>query len=196
MSDELDRLALNIQNKKASFYGFVPHGPVVVSKIEDVTSITWYRKGNFQVQLFAVPPNYIIPEHTHPNVDSYELHVGGDISFSKNGVWVDDTSAILPKNKYSDGHPDRGTLVRVKPTTPHGGAFGPRGGVFMSIQEWINGEKPHCVSADYDGVVMGQHHLDGVVKGEAVSKGQQGKLTWRDAATKEDRPPEFEAIKK
>ena len=62
----------------------------------------------------------------------------------------------------------------------------------MSIQEWMNGEKPHCVSADYDGVVMGQHHLDGVMKGEAVSKGTQKQLTWRDAATKEDRPPAWE----
>lgn len=171
-------------------FGFVPQGTQVTHMIDAVTSILWFRKKDIQVQLFSVPPNYIIPEHTHPNVDSYELLVGGDIRFSKGGKWVTDKDVLPAASSGIEGlHPSRGTLVRVHPETSHGGAFGKSGGVFMSIQQWINGEEPHCVSADYTGVVMGDHHLEGVKSGKAVNKGGQNKLTWRDAATLETEPP-------
>ena len=136
-------------------FGFVPQGTQVTHMIDAVTS-----KKDIQVQLFSVPPNYIIPEHTHPNVDSYELLVGGDIRFSKGGKWVTDKDVLPAASSGIEGlHPSRGTLVRVHPETSHGGAFGKSGGVFMSIQQWINGE-------------------DG-----------ENKLTWRDAATLETEPP-------
>ena len=193
MSSKLHNIAKAIQNNSFQAYGWVPYGPIVTHWIEDVTSIIWYREDDIQVQLFAVPPDYIIPEHTHPNVDSYELLVGGDIKFSKDGKWVTDNDIIEAKAvPPPQVHPYRGSLVRVHPDTPHGGSFGPRGGVFMSIQQWLNGTEPHCVSADYEGVVMGDRHLDGVVSGNAKSKGSQKKLTWRDAASKETSAPTFE----
>ena len=64
----------------------------------------------------------------------------------------------------------------------------------MSIQQWLNGVQPHCVSHDYNGVVMGNHHLSGVKVGNAMSKGGQSSLTWRDAATKATRPPIFQEV--
>jgi len=197
MEDKLQVLADTIANKPMPFYGNVPYGPVITHRIEDVTSITWMRSEDMQVQLFAVPPNYVIPEHTHPNVDSYELLVGGDIKFSKDGDWVKDTDATTTSffSGMSNLHPMRGSIIRIHPDTPHGGVFGPRGGVFMSIQQWLNGVPPHCVSYDYDGLVMGDDHLEGVVEGNAKSKGGQTNLTWRDAASKATVPPSFEPLK-
>lgn len=128
--------------------------------IEAVTSVLLYRQGQFQVQMFIVPGGYVIPEHTHPNVDSIEIFLGGQIRFSHSGKWV---------RQEGDGFATlRGTQIRVKPHDLHGGTFGPDGGVFLSSQEWLNGVAPHCVAADYTGAVMGPHHLAHVVSGSPV----------------------------
>ena len=31
---------------------------------------------------------YVVPEHTHPNVNSYEIYLTGTIFFSHSGKWV------------------------------------------------------------------------------------------------------------
>lgn len=165
---------------KTSPIGFVPMlGPV--TRIEDVTSILWFREKPFQVQMFIVPPNYVIPEHTHPNVDSYEIYLGGQIKFSHSGRWIvsDEEIATPLKNGLA---PLRGKTIRVRPSDPHGGKFGPEGGVFMSVQRWLNNVDPHCVAADYSGVVMGPDHLAKVVHGKPVLKET---LQVTDAATGE-----------
>lgn len=167
---------------KSPKFGLVPlHN--AVHQIEDVMSVTWFRHKQFQVQLFIVPPNYIIPEHTHPNVDSFELYIGGQAKFSLHGHWeLSDQDVAIPS---PEGFSIARTMsIRVKPNFLHGGSFGPSGGVFMSVQHWLNGVKPHCVSADYTGQVMGEHHLDFVKEGEALAA-QQVALTFKDAASKE-----------
>jgi len=168
--------------KNSSVIASVPlHG--AVSKIEDVTSVLMYRGGSFQVQMFIVPADYIIPEHTHPNVDSLEIYMGGQIRFSHSGKWVisdDEFFNASPDEQRGTGLPQRaGHAIRVRPDELHGGIFGPSGGVFLSIQHWLNGVKPHCVAADYIGVVMGKHHLDSVKNGSPVLK---EKLSFSDAA--------------
>ncbi len=55
--------------------------------IEGVSGIVLYRKNNFQVELFICEPNTIIPEHTHPDVDSYELFLYG-MKFTHSGEEV------------------------------------------------------------------------------------------------------------
>ena len=37
-----------------------------------ITGVVLYRDAPFQVQLFTVAPGVEIPDHVHPNVDSYE----------------------------------------------------------------------------------------------------------------------------
>lgn len=153
-----------------------------VSKIEDVTGILLYRQGQFQVQMFAVPEGTIIPEHTHPNVDSIEVYVGGNIRFSHSGKYVYSEEELRPKDGPLHCAFKRGQIIRVRPNDLHGGVFGKGGGVFFSVQHWLNGVTPHCVSADYDGLTMGEHHLSKVVNGKAVAK---RKLTPKDAASLE-----------
>jgi hypothetical protein len=45
--------------------------------IEGVSGIVLYRNEQFQVELFICQPNLFIPEHTHPDVDSYECFLYG-----------------------------------------------------------------------------------------------------------------------
>jgi hypothetical protein len=173
--DELETFCVNFL-KKAPVIGAVPFAGAV-STIENVTSILLYRKGQFQVQMFAVPEGTVIPEHTHPNVDSIEVYVGGNIRFSHSGKYVyrEDELFENPAGLASR----RGLTIRVRPNDLHGGTFGPGGGVFLSVQHWLNGVKPHCVAADYNGVTMGNDHLSKVVHGKARAK---AKLTAKDAA--------------
>jgi hypothetical protein len=166
--------------KNSSLIGRVPLFNAV-HKVEDVMSVTWYREKQFQVQLFVVPPNYIIPEHTHPNVDSFELYVGGEIQFTINGKYTTSEEAMTTPNPDSTSY-CRGVRMRVKPETTHGAIIGPSGGVFMSIQHWLNGVEPHCVAADYTGITMGEHHLSTVKHGDAYVKEN---LTTQDAASLE-----------
>lgn len=167
--------------KKMPVIGAVPFQGAV-SKVEDVTAILLYRKDQFQVQMFAVPEGTIIPEHTHPNVDSIEVYVGGNIRFSHSGKYVYPEDQLYALSGPLGCAFKRGTTIRVHPNDVHGGVFGEGGGVFLSVQHWLNGVKPHCVAADYSGTTMGEHHLAQVVTGEAKAK---PKLTAKDAASLE-----------
>ena len=172
--------------------GLVPEKSAV-HRVEDVTSIRWFLNAPFQVQLFATPPNYIIPAHTHPNVDSFEVMLGGQMRFSKHGKWVSVEELFVPPHPELDKSlsPFRGSAIRVKPEDLHGGMSGPAGAVFMSVQHWLNGVEPHCVASDYEGKTMGSHHQASVKFGEAVHGGGQEALTWKDAAHLEPEPPVF-----
>lgn len=177
---ELDDF-LKWYGENCSLLHFVPlHN--AVQTVSGAYGLTTYRQDNFQVQMWVIPPNYIIPEHTHPNVDSYEVYIGGQTMFSHSGVWlVSDTDMAEPTEHGLAAA--RGNVVRVKPNDLHGGCFGPSGGSFLSVQEWLNGEKPSCVSNDYEGIALGEEHTVDV--GDVIHK----ELTWRDAASLEDRPP-------
>ena len=113
----------------------------------NVTGITLFRQAPFQVQLFIVKPNTEIVDHIHPNVDSYELYLGGQNEFRLPGI-----DLIKPDEIYRDENGlcnQFGNRWRVHPDDPHGGFFGPMGGAFLSIQLWKNGIPPDCVSRNW-----------------------------------------------
>ena len=165
--------------RKSPKFGLI-QSQEAVTYIEDVTAVLWYRDGQFQVQQFIVPPNYIIPAHTHPNVDSFELYLGGNIEFSKNGEFVISEDDSQKVDEHGSAYM-RLEMLRIYPNDLHGGKFGPNGGVFMSIQHWLNGVAPHCVSADYTGTVMGPDHYNKVKHGTAILTNQSD-LSKNDAA--------------
>jgi quercetin dioxygenase-like cupin family protein len=165
--DELD-LFLKWSLDNLTLIGRVPYAQPIW-KIQDVTSVLMYRENQFQIQMFIVPEGVIIPEHTHPNVDSYEVYVGGNIKFSHSGKYVL-TKELEGENPDTKTALARGNVIRVKPEDKHGGVFGPGGGVFLSVQHWLNNVKPHCVAADYIGTVMGEDHYDKVICGKPELK--------------------------
>ena len=107
----------------------------VLSHVADTYGVVLYRKKPYQVELFNVKPNSEIPAHIHPNVDSYEVFICGDINFMRDGSWQE--GKIL------------GDTIRVYPHTWHGGKFGERGGCFLSIQKWLNDVEPKFVGDDW-----------------------------------------------
>ena len=56
--------------------------------VEGFNSHIQFRNNQYQVQIFSTPSNFIIPEHKHPNVDSFEVYLSGDIDFSLEGSWL------------------------------------------------------------------------------------------------------------
>src|SRR5437763_7118025 len=103
--------------------GAVPFSGAV-SKIQDVTAILLYRKDPFQVQMFAVPEGTIIPEHTHPNVDSIEVYVGGNIMFSHSGKYIVPAEEVHARDGPLGLASRRGITIRVRPNDVHGGVVG------------------------------------------------------------------------
>ena len=59
--------------------------------IDGIAGITLYRKKPYQVQLFICEPNNLITEHSHPNIDSYEMFLYG-MQFSHKGKIIIDKS--------------------------------------------------------------------------------------------------------
>lgn len=103
--------------------------------VAETHGIVLYRQDNYQVEMFSVRPNSEIEPHIHPNVDSFEVYISGDISFMCNGEW-------FSQNNIGD-------CIRVYPNSWHGGKFGEKGGCFLSIQKWLNNVSPKFVGDDW-----------------------------------------------
>jgi mannose-6-phosphate isomerase-like protein (cupin superfamily) len=100
-----------------------------------LSGVVLFRDGCYQVQLFIVKPDSVIEPHIHPNVDSFEVFIGGDIRFMCNDEWFEQNTI--------------GDSIRVYPNSWHGGEFGGKGGCFLSIQKWLNGVSPTSVGDDW-----------------------------------------------
>lgn len=150
--------------------GRVPfNNPITYTKFGDktTTSITWYRSGPFQVQLIIIEPDTIIPEHKHPNMDSFEVYSGGKINFYLNGKLETEDWKLLDI-KGDEVAPNRGNFIRVRPDSMHGGIFGPGGSIFFSVQKWLNGVSPKDVTQDWDGIVYSEEHKNTVSTGTTM----------------------------
>lgn len=157
MIDELDVFAkwylsegiknLRPPNKSVYNYG------VVVSNV-------LFREGPFQVEMFLIPPstNIVLNEHSHPNVDSFELYLSGEIMFTLEGEQVvNDQDA---KSVVDGSSKMLGTLIRVHPGVKHGAKVGNDGGSFISIQHWLNGVIPTSVGLDWNSSVDGDNYQE------------------------------------
>tara|TARA_Y100000385_G_C12887044_1_gene548278 strand:+ start:236 stop:760 length:525 start_codon:yes stop_codon:yes gene_type:complete len=129
--------------------------------IEGISGIVLYRSGYFQVELFICQPNTVIPEHTHPDVDSYECFLHG-MKFTHSGETI---TSHKQASEQQNGYPTNlhGT-IRVRPNEVHGGTASNTGGAFISIQHWLNGVEPSNVSSNWSGDLMGDSHTKQVYK--------------------------------
>ena len=127
--------------------------------IEGVHGITLYRHKPYQVELFICQPNLNIPEHTHPNVDSYEVFLYG-MEFTHGGKTLISKEQSLEE---TNGLPTCAyQTIRVRPNDPHGGNASKYGGAFISIQHWLNDTEISHVSSDWCGDTMGKKHIEQV----------------------------------
>ena len=112
--------------------------PVAITQYDNMTGICLYRSGPYQVQMFTAKPNSSAPSHIHPNVDSYELYLSGDLDFVIDGIF------------YSHEQIKQAPApVRIFPHYWHEGITGNKGGCFLSIQKWLNNKPPTCVGDDW-----------------------------------------------
>ena len=146
-----------------------------IYNVDGFHSYVQYRNRDFQVQVFLFPPFAVAPEHTHPNVHSYEVGLSGDLWFSHGGKW------IHPKHPAFHFY-RRNRCIRVNNVDLHGASVGPIGGMFLSVLLWLNGVPPTCVGKDYKGYGVSQEQTDydGV---------EYKELDWTMAASKETRKP-------
>ena len=123
--------------------------------IDGIAGITLYRKKPYQVQLFICEPNTIITEHSHPNIDSYEVFLYGMEISHKGRIIIDKRMSMLEKNnlpRFSF------SALRIRPNELHSGKASDKGSSFISIQKWINDLNPTHVSKDWHGKSLGSKH--------------------------------------
>lgn len=99
-----------------------PHGEIIHNDGQVIETIL-LRQNQFQVQQCIVLPNSELPNHVHPDVDSFEVYVAGDITFRRGDESYTPTRPMLD-------------CLRILPDCSHGGTIGKRGGVFLSVQQW------------------------------------------------------------
>lgn len=105
-------------------------------------SLVIWREGRFQVEQVACEPGLVIPPHSHPNVDSFEVHLNGGVDFVIEGRRPIPRSLLGKRDWY-------GMAVRVRPGVVHWAETGPEGGAFLSIQEWPEGIEMSAVGHDW-----------------------------------------------
>lgn len=103
----------------------------------------------YQVELFTGVGPGRVTEHTHPNVDSIEYALSGEVTFSLEGEIFLDNGKLAGDGAFDSC----GAMLRVRPNRWHGATVGPRGGVFLSIQKWLNGVEPSSVGTDWEGAL-------------------------------------------
>ncbi len=166
ITDVLGRIFTDDLSHFALWWSKQPYAVPLVPSVnafafeDNMCAITLFREGAFQVQLIIANPDCIIPPHTHPNVDSYEVFLNGmQFTHTTETVCTFD-DALLDNGK---GIPNlRGATVRVKPDEMHGGQASSQGGSFLSIQQWLNNITPTSVGNDWDGEVMGEKHKNNI----------------------------------
>ena len=122
-----------------------------------VQSLTLFREGNFQVELYLMKPDSQSPWHTHEGVDSVFVYLGGNLEFGNEDKVFNDTS-----EHQKEG--DLGThfLFGRAAEALNGGLHAVRtrdnGGAFLSFEHWKNGN-PDSVVINWQGEHDGPIHV-------------------------------------
>jgi hypothetical protein len=158
--DELTRFLLWFMEKPKPL--LVPMA-LPMTFLEGIHGVTVYRQPPFQVQLFLAAPNTVIPTHTHPNIDSYEVFLYGMEFTHSDNVIISMEQAMLAGASQNGGQmPNRPLAqfqtIRVLPDDRHGGRSSLQGGAFLSVQHWRNDVAISSVERDWDGNTMGRMH--------------------------------------
>lgn len=139
--------------------------------------ITLFAIKPFRVQMFLFKAGAHIPPHSHPDVESYEMYVAGDMELTKqipDPVITKSNIRMAPQTQRAFVTPDshgicksNGGMIRIPAGCVHGGWINARsydkeldecfanprsGGCFLSIQYWRNSWEDSSVAVNWKGV--------------------------------------------
>ena len=124
------------------------------NRVGPFAGLTLYRGGPFQVQLWLCPPLSEIPDHSHPDVDSIQLYLSGQVYLRLNGEQIIKPEDVFETEGRCSKH---GYAIRVRPHDTHGASIGANGGAFMTFQHWLKGE-PQSVELNWRGEPINAEH--------------------------------------
>jgi hypothetical protein len=109
------------------------------------------RSGNLQAEIIHVPAFEVLPLHSHPNVDSIDLYVAGDVDLTISGV------------RIAHGYPRARRMrllrelgLRIARDALHGGQALEQGFTFVSCQRWL--VAPAHIGLDWRGPPSTSQH--------------------------------------
>lgn len=115
--------------------------------------ITLYRDDRFQVQVWTLPPESVVTEHKHPNIDTWLVRVAGKIALRINGRWIP-----LHEMERTEWLGMRTWMQRVQPGDLHEVTVGKPGGSFLAISERTDGQPPVSVHRAWEGAPLDTDH--------------------------------------
>lgn len=124
-----------------------------IDKAAENTGMTLYRDDRFQVQLWQMPPNTTVTDHSHPDIDSWLVRVSGKLRIRINGRWMS-----LSEFERTEWLGMRTWYHHVRPNDSHGVVSGPPGGSFLSINERTDGAAPVSVHQNWAGDALDAEH--------------------------------------
>ena len=108
--------------------------------LEGSTEVVLYREGQLQIELITLKRGRHIPRHCHPNIDTYEIIIGGG----------DDASAIVGNRSHHKGHKDR--IVLIEAGVYHEAWVDNNADTaLLSVQYWHNNIPPSFITDDWIG---------------------------------------------
>jgi quercetin dioxygenase-like cupin family protein len=122
-----------------------------VQVLDGIMGLTYYRHQPYQVQLWLVQPNKVIPAHTHPDVDTLLVYVSGRVT-------IQIPEGEFTFNEMTTQHPRLrpGSALFVPRGGLHGLRVGELGGAFLSVQKWQG--KIQSTDQNWQGDVLGPLH--------------------------------------
>lgn len=130
---------------KARMFEHLASNPLAVRSFGTFDCCVLHRRDRLQTEIVMIDPGAVIPRHTHPNVDSIDLLVRGNVSaFEIDGTTL--TRFV------------RGMGLRIPAGAPHGGTALAEGiGVwFLSCQRWRVPQKH--IALDWAGAPVTSAH--------------------------------------
>ncbi len=118
--------------------------PVVLTESPaNVIGVVLHRDGAYQAELFcfaATPFGGSFAEHRHPDVDSVELYLSGEIEFN-----------VVRRGRNDVYQGRRNAPLWINAEDFHGGRIGAAGATFVSLQRWRTGMAASSIGHNWVG---------------------------------------------
>lgn len=115
-----------------------------VIQSDDATAICIFRKPPYQIEMYLIHSNKIVPKHAHPNMDVITMVLGGGKTSTKSVTGTSSTWGIISEN--------------LKNGEMHGGQvreFSNHGYVILSFEKWPDNVEMTSAAINWKGETAG-----------------------------------------